>query len=316
MVQSGLSGGPVVIQATVSGVAFDPLLIQRTGLLLSNGVVYMSHASLCDPQPYHGWVLGYDAHSLQQIAAFVTTPNGDKGGIWQSGAGLAADSGGNIFAMDGDGTFDASAGGSDYGMSMLKLTTAGGLSVADYFTPYNEAKLSRMDRDLGSGGLILLPPQNGKHPNEVVGGDKEGKIFVVDRDDMGKFNPKSDQNVQTLKTNAANYFSSPTYWQHYLYYSGALDYLSMYSITNGMLSSQPISHAPTKFAASSTPSVSINSPTSGIIWTIETFGNAKTPAILHAYNATNVSKEIYNSSQAGSRDVAGPANKFAVPYDR
>src|SRR5579872_431674 len=154
--------GPVVIQATVNGIAFDPTEIQRVGLLLLNGTVYFAHASLCNPHPYHGWLFGYNAQNLQQQpVVFNTTPNGDKGGIWQSGAGLASD-GKSIYFMDGDGTFDAHTGGSDYGMSMLRMNVgSGSLTVADYFTPYDWSTRSSKDLDLGSGGVLLLPKQSG-----------------------------------------------------------------------------------------------------------------------------------------------------------
>ncbi|MHB8218474.1 MAG: PQQ-binding-like beta-propeller repeat protein [Candidatus Sulfotelmatobacter sp.] len=311
-------GGPVVLNTVVSGVAFDPTLLQRPGLLLLNGVVYLSHASLCDPHPYHGWVLGYNAQNLQLESAFVTTPTGEKGGIWQAGAGLASDGGNDIFFMDGDGTFDASTGGSDYAMSMVRLSTSGGLAVADYFTPVNEAKLSQVDKDLGSGGVLVLPPQSGLHPNEIIGGDKEGKIFVVDRDNMGKFNSEKNQIVQTLKTTAGSYYSSPAYWQQNVYYSGSYDYLSMYSLTNGKLSAVPVSQSPTKFSyPGSTPSISADGSANGIVWAIETAGEKNTqggpPATLHAYDATDVSTELYNSNQAGKRDLPGPGVKFSVP---
>lgn len=307
-------GAPVILQATVNGVAFDPTLIQRPGLLLSNGTVYLSHASLCDPHPYHGWVLGYSAQNVQQqVAAFVTTPNGDKGGIWQSGAGLAADENGNIFLMDGDGTFDANSGGIDYGMSMIRLNTTAGLAVADYFAPFDESELSSKDLDLGSGGVLLLPSQGGKHPNEALGAGKRSDIYVVDRDDMGRFDPSQNRVVQTLTTAATGYFSSPAYWQQKVYYSGLNDFLSLYTLTDGLLSTTPASKSPTKFAfPGSTPSISANVAGQGIVWAIQMTAPNQ-PAILHAYDATNVATELYNSSQAGQRDPAGLAVKFTVP---
>jgi hypothetical protein len=308
-------GGPVLIQAAVSGVAFDPTLIQRPGLLLLNDVVYLSYASLCAPHPYHGWVLGYNAQNVkQQEAVFITTPHGKRGGIWQSGAGLAADQGGNIYFMDGDGTFDANTGGSNYGMSMIRLSTSdGGLTVADYFSPFNEASLSVVDRDLGSGGVLVLPTQSGPYPHEILGADKEGKIFVVDRDNMGKFNPARNQIVQTLRTSASGYFSSPAYWRGRVYYAGVNDYLRMYTLIQGRLSTPPVSKSATRYVyPGSTPSISASGTTNGIVWSIQSVpGDA--PAVLHAYDATNLANELYNSRQAGSRDQAGVDVKFAVP---
>jgi len=304
-------GGPVVLQATFQGVAFDPRQVQRSALLLLNGNVYMAFAALCARFPWHGWILGYSAQTLQQTAVFNTTPNGDKGGIWQSGGGLASD-GTYLYCMDGDGTFDANSGGSDYGMSALKLPTSGTLTVLDYFTPYNEAGLSKQDLDLGSGGVLLLPKQSGKHPDEMIGADKTGNIFVLDRNNMGKFHSNGNDVVQQLQGAKLGYWSSPAYWQQTVYYSGRGDYLSMYSVSQGLLSSKPVSTAPTRFVAGSTPSVSSNGQENGIVWAIEVPSLSK-PAILHAYDATNVGDELYNSSQAGSRDTAGLANKYQVP---
>ena len=304
-------GGPVVLQATFQGVIFDPRQVQRSALLLLNGNVYMAFAALCARFPWHGWILGYDAHTLQQTAVFNTTPAGQRGGIWHSGGGLASD-GSYVYCMGGDGTFDANKGGSDYGMSAMKLPTTGNLTVLDYFTPYNEAELSQRDLDLGSGGVLLLPKQSGSHPDEMIGADKTGSIFVLDRNNMGKFHSNSNHVVQQLQGAKKGYWSSPAYWQQTVYYSGEGDYLSMYSVNQGLLSSQPVSQAPTRFARSSTPSVSSDGPENGIVWAIDA-SNLSQPAVLHAYDATNVANELYNSSQAGSRDTAGLANKYQVP---
>jgi hypothetical protein len=305
-------GGPVVLQATYHGVKFDPRQVQRTGLLLLNGNVYLAFAALCAKFPWHGWVLGYGAQTLSQTAVFNTTPSGSRGGIWQSDGGLASD-GSDLYCMAGDGSFDANKGGKNYGMSALKLTSTGKLSVLDYFTPYNEAKLSRQDLDLGSGGVLLLPTQGGQHPNEMIGADKTGAIFVMDRDEMGKFHANSNDVVQQLQGSVYGYHDTPAYWQENLYYAGSRDHLDMYSITNGLLSSKPVSKSSTIFEPpGSTPSVSSNGAQYGIVWALELITPGK-PAILHAYDATNVATELYNSTQAGKRDTAGLANKFQVP---
>ncbi len=306
-------GGPVLIQATANKITFDARSIQRTGLLLLNGTVYFAHAYLCAPRAYHGWVFGYDAQTLSQTSVFITTPNGDKGGIWQSGAGLASD-GKFIFLMDGDGTFDASKGGNDYGMCAMKLKIRNGnISVADYFAPSDQKKLSREDLDLGSGGLLLLPKQAGSHPQEMIGASKTGDIWVFDRNHLGKFHSKSDDVVQELQGSANGYRSSPAYWQQNIYYSGNHDYLDMYSIQNGLLSAQPVSHSPETYPTlGATPSISANGNANGIVWTVEVAAS-NAPAVLHAYDATDLSKELYNSKQAGKRDTAGLGNKFQIP---
>jgi hypothetical protein len=308
--------GPVVIQATLNGVVFDARQIQRAGLLLENGVVYMGFASLCSPRPFHGWLFGYNAQNLQSPPiVFNTTPTGSKGGIWQSGAGLTSD-GSFIYVADGDGTFDADKGGVNYGMSMLKLSTQGGFTVTDYFAPYNERRLSKQDLDLGSGGTLLLPKQSGKHPHEAIEADKTGSIFVVDRLHLGGYNPKRNDVVQTVRGAMYGYYSSPAYWNQYIYYSGIRDYLSMYTLTDGLLSPKPVSKAPTAFRfPGCTPSVSSNGASNGIVWAIESFAFTQggPPAVLHAYDASDVSKELYNSKQNAKRDTAGAQLKFTVP---
>jgi hypothetical protein len=307
-------GGPVVVQALMDGVAFDPTLIQRPGLLLESGTVYLGYASLCDPHPYHGWLLGYNAQNLQQqTAAFITTPNGTKGGIWQSGGGLGSD-GKSIYFMAGDGTFDAHSGGIDYGMSMMRMSVkGGGLTVADYFTPFNWAERSAKDLDLGSGGVLLLPTQAGTHPDEIIGADKSGDIFVVDRQHMGKFHSKSNDVVQQLHGAAEGYRSSPAYWQQNIYYAGIDAHLSMYSITDGLLSPKPVSTSKETFPyPGATPSVSSNGASAGIVWIVQMSAKGGL-AILRAYDATNLSRELYNSNQAGSRDRPGKGTRFAVP---
>ena len=306
-------GGPVQIQATVNNIAFDARSIQRAGLLLLNGTVYFAHAYLCDPRPYHGWLFAYDAKTLVQTAVFNTTPSGLKGGIWQGGAGLASD-GKYLFVMDGDGTFDADKGGNDYGMCAMKLIVSGGtMKVVDYFAPANEGKLSHEDLDLGSGGVLLLPKQTGSHPSEMIGASKSGDIWLLDRNKLGKFHAKSNHVVEHVPGSPNGYRSSPAYWQQNIYYSGNHDYVNMYSIQNGLLSTQPVSHSSELFPTlGGSPSVSSNGASNGIVWAIELLSLTK-PAVLHAYDATDLSKELYNSKQAGSRDTPGLANKFQVP---
>ena len=304
--------GPVVIQASFKGITFDPRSIQRAALLLENGNVYLAYAYLCDPHPYHGWVLAYDAQNLQQqTAVFSTTPNGDKGGIWQSGGGLASDDKA-VYLMDGDGTFDAHAGGADYGMSMMRMTT-GSLTVADYFTPFDWRERSSKDLDLGSGGVLLLPTQSGPHPDEIIGADKSGDIFLVDRQHMGKFHAKRNDVVQQLQGATSGYRSSPAYWQESIYYAGVKDLLSRYSITNGLLSSKPVSKSKNTFPSPGcTPSVSSNGASDGIVWVLETFTGGGS-AVLRAYDAIDLSKELYDSNQAGTRDKPGQGVKFSLP---
>ena len=315
-------GGPVVIRASVHGtgagsvggtITFDPLIQnQHPALLLSNGVVYISWASFGDFDNYHGWVLGYDAATLANVAVFNDTPNGSQGGIWQGGGGLSAAPGGNIFLQTGNGTFDANTtGGVDYGDSFLKLSPTGGLSVLDYFTPDNEAMLQSLDLDLGSGSGLIPPKQSGSFPNEIISAGKQGIIYVVNRDNMGKFDPTRNNVIQTVPGSAKGYYGSPAYFHNAVYYSGRADFLDRYSLTNGLLSTLPVSESPTKLGSGSTPSISANGSANGIVWAIDR--GTLTSAVLHAYEASDVSKELYNSNQNATRDNLGPGTKLSVP---
>jgi hypothetical protein len=321
-------GGPVVIQASVPGTGdgsaggnlpFDLLRQnQRAGLLLANGVVYIAFASHGDNDPYHGWLLGYDEATLQQVAVFNATPNGSRGGIWQSGNGSAADSSGNIFVITGNGTFDADVGGIDFGESFLKLSTnAGGLTLADFFTPFDQAFLSASDLDLGSTGPLLLPDQiSTAHPHLVLGAGKDGNGYLVDRDNMGHFrSTDNNQIVQTITISTSSVFGPPAFWENNIYFLGANDVLKAFQLSSGLLSPTPTSQASTVFGfPGAAPAVSSNGSTNGIVWVLDNSAfDTRGPAVLHAYDATDTSRELYNSTQEGGRDQAGPAVKFTVP---
>ncbi len=317
-------GGPVEIQASVAGtgagsvngiVTFDASQqLQRPGLLLLNGVVYIAWGSFADMDPYHGWLMGYNSKTLAQTTVFNTTPNGERGAIWETGAGIAADSKGFIYLQTGNGTFDVNTGGIDYGDSFLKLSTTGGLKVADYFTPDNQATLETDDIDLGSGAGVLLPTQSGKYPDEIVSGGKQGLIYLVNRDGMGGYSATANKNIQTVTGPTGGYYNSGAYWNGAIYYHAVSDYLSRYTVKSGVLSTKPISKSPTTFARGSTPSISSNGKTNGIVWAIDPARPPYTvPSVLHAYNAANLADELYNSSQVGTRDQAGPGLRFITP---
>jgi hypothetical protein len=322
-------GGPVLIQASVLGtgdgndgqgnVPLDGLHhMNRPGLLLSQGVVYLGYASHCDNSPYHGWVLGYSAQNLASNSTYNVTPNGGLGGIWQSGAGPAADTNGSIYFMTGNGTFDG-ATNNDYGDSFVKLSTAGGLAVSDFFTPYNQQALSDSDADLGSGGAMLLPDSVGstQHLHLVIGCGKEGTIYLLDRDNLGKFNPvDNSQIVQELTHEIGGAWSSPAFFNNTIYYLGSSDNLKAFAISNALLSTNPVSQSFNAYGfPGATPSISANGTNSGIVWAIQSdaYGSSG-PAVLHAYDANDVFVELYNSTQAsGGRDNPGAAVKFSVP---
>lgn len=320
-------GGPVVIKASVPGngagssggqITFDPTLqLQRSALALINGVVYIAWASYQDFGNFHGWIMGYDASSLQQVCVWNSTPDGQAGGIWMAGSGISADSAGNLFVVVGNGTFDADNDGDDYGDSILKLTPKGNtLSVSDYFTPFDQATLSNDDIDLGSSGFTLLPDQPGAVPHLGVNAGKAGKIYLVDRDNFGKFQMANDDQVVQSIPNALghdvsdNDYSTAAYWNGNVYYIGNADVVKQFRLSNGKLSTSPVEMGNQAYGyPGGNMTVSSNGTNNGILWTIEA-GNAN---LLHAYDATDVSRELYNSNQAGTRDKFGFAVRFTVP---
>lgn len=314
-------GGPVVIQASVPGtgdgsvngmVPFQPLREnQRPGLLLLNGVVYITWASFGDIDPYHGWVMGYSAGTLAQVSVYNSTANGSRGGIWHSAGAPSADNAGNLFVITGNGTFDVDTGGTDYGDAMLKLASPG-LTVSDYFTPDNQDMLDMDDLDLGSATALLLPTQSGTYPNELISSGKQGTIYVVNRDDMGKFNSTSNNVIQMLIGSAGGYLATPVYWNHSVYFSGVSDFVGLYSLTAGLLSTGPVTKSATTYRLGSNPSISANGNSNGILWAVDVVA-PKTNGVLHAYDATNLTKELYNSAQNSTRDNLGVAVKFAPP---
>ncbi len=315
-------GGPVVIKPSVQGqggqVNFDSMhQLQRPALFLSGGVVYICFGSYSDWNPYHGWIIGYDAFTLAQVAVWNTTPNGQEGSFWQAGASLSEDSDGNIFGIAANGTFDADTGGSDYGESVLKLKPIT-LSVIDYFTPFNYKFLNVGDVDFGSAGFTLLPDQPGPFPHLGVSTGKEGKIYLLNRDNLGRFHSGSDNQVvqsipnavgtsASILTTGCN-FSTATYWQGNVYFIGTKDVIKQFALANGALSNSPVSSGTHVYEfPGGNMSISANGSQNGIVWAIEA------GSVLHAYDATDVSRELYNTNQSGSRDQFGTAVRFTVP---
>ncbi len=305
-------GGPVVIQASVAGsgqggngsvVTFNARTQnQRPGLLLDNGVVYIAWASFGDLTPYHGWVIGYNAQTLQQVSVFNTTPDGGLGGIWMSGAAPAADAAGNLYFLTGNGTFDGSA---DYGDSFVKLTpTANGLVVSSYFTPFDQSTLDANDADLGSGGATLVPG------GEVIGAGKQGIVYVLNTNSLGGFHASGDQVTQEVSNAVNTTFATPAYFNGRVYYAGVSDALKAFALVNGLLSTSPVSKSSMTFPyPGATPSISANGTSNGIVWVVQNAGNA----VLFAYDAANLATELYDSSQAGTRDQLDKAVTFEVP---
>jgi hypothetical protein len=296
--------------------------MQRPGLLLVNGVVYIGFGSHGDMDPWYGWLLGYSASTLQQVMVFNTAPSGGGASIWQSGCAPAADASGNIYFITGNGAFDANTGGLDYGDSIVKLNANG--TVADYFTPSNQATLSAADNDLGSSGLVLVPNQTGTYAHVLIGAGKQGVIYSVNRDSMGKFNAAGNQNIQTLAAltsgpSSGGLFGSPAYWNENVYFVAWNDNVKAFQLSNGIVTLTSMSSIHLAFPGA-TPSVSANGTSNGILWIIQanvandTILTTVPAAVLRAYDATNLAVELYDSSQAANnRDIAGGAIKFAVP---
>ena len=311
-------GGPVAIEATSGSVTLLPKQhLQRPGLLLVNGVVYIGFGSHGDMSPWYGWLLGYNANTLQQVMVFNTAPTNGEGAIWQSGCGPAADANGNIYFNTGNGPFDVNTGGRDYGDSIVKLNSSG--TVLDYFTPHNQATLDASDADVGSSGLVLLPDQTGTYTHVLIGAGKQGVIYSVNRDGMGKYNAASNQNIQSLAVlSSSGLFGSPAYWNGNVYFAAWDDYVRAFQVTNGMVAQTSHSSITLAFPGA-TPSVSSNGTSNGIVWIIQenvpndTVLTNPPTAVLRAYDATNLAIELYDSTQAGTRDAAGGAVKFAVP---
>jgi len=299
---------------------FDPLIEnQRAALALANGLVLVSWASHCDYGNYHGYVMGFSENSLLPIGVYVTTPDGYNGGIWASGWGPAVDSSNSIYVPTGNGLFDANLSGIDYGDSILRLSWADiQPGVVDYFTPWDQSMLNSGDIDVASGGILLLPDQPGApYPHLLVQAGKEGTIDLVDRDNMGHYNPAGDtQIVQTLPGLINGIFGAPAMWNNNLYFGpgGSPLVAFSYDPVAQQIGSSVSSRSPEVFGGPGTiPSVSANGTSDAIAWVIETTAFEVGPAVLHAYDATNLATELYNSTQNQQRDQAGVAVKFTVP---
>ena len=321
-------GAPTTIEATFPNLkgrtTFNPRLYkERAALLFLDGIVFTSWASHCDNGDYTGWVIGYSAATLQRVNVLNVTPNGSDGAIWMSGAGPAADSKGNIYLLDANGTFDKTLNSSgfpihgDFGNGFLKLSTSGAkLSVADYFNMHDTDAESSTDKDLGSGGAIVLPDfkdASGRTWQLAVGAGKDTRIYVVDRDSMGKFNPKNDNAIYQRIDHAlaGGVWAMPAYFENSVYLGAVHDSLKAFSIANAKLVPSPVSKTSVTFAyPGTTPSISADGVSNGIVWAVE--ARDRNAGVLHAYDASNLANELYNSNQADGRDAFAD-NKYVTP---
>ncbi len=314
----------------------------RPALEIYNGRVYMASASHGDNQPYHGWIITFDVSTLAINAVFNTTPNGVEGGIWSGGDGVVFDSQGNFYVMTGNGTFDGnftttngvttysglnSSGFpnlGDYGDAFIKLsldptttatnqnTNGWGIKVDDYFTPQNNASLDSADEDLGSGGPMILPSSVGStvHSNLLVGSGKEGKIYLLDTNNMGKFTYNDAGAVQEVGSAVNGVLSTPAYFNGRIYVSpGYGGNLASWTIANGQINTASKQQAPDSMAfPGSSPSISANGTQNGVVWVID-----KGTGALRAYDAENLSSELWTSNLDQGRDaLPGGSVKFSV----
>jgi len=329
---SELFGGPVEISAMYPGtgdgsqngqVIFNAgQFAERAAILEFAGTLYISFTSHCDIRPYTGWLMAYNSRTLAQTSVLNISPNGHGAAVWMAGEGLAADSAGNIYFLVGNGTFDTTlnSGGfpvnGDYGNAFMKVSNSSGtLTVLDYFNMFNTVQESNADEDLGSGGAIVLPDlqdNNGQVHHLAVGAGKDTNIYVVNRDNMGKFNPNNDNAIYQEIDGVlpGGVWSSPAYFNNTVYYGDEADNLKAFGISNARLSTSPTSHTANTFPyPGTTPTISANQNTNGIVWAVAN----SSPAVLYALDATNLAHELYDSNQAGSRDQFGPGNKFIAP---
>jgi outer membrane protein assembly factor BamB len=327
-------GGPVEVVAKYPGtgdnsqggnVIFDAKQYkERPGLLLLKHQIYTFWSSHCDFRPYTGWIISYDQNTLVQTSVLNVIPNGNEGSIWQAGAGPAADSSGNIYFLVANGTFDTALDAkgfpvsSDFGNAFVKLSTKQNkLAVADYFTMFNTVSESDVDEDLGSGGAMALPnirDANGVVHHLAVGAGKDANIYLVNRDNMGKFNPNNNSQIYQQISGAlgGQVFSAPAYFNKRIYYGAVGDKIKAFAFnSNGLLDSTPVTSTSTHFQyPGTTPSISGKTVANSILWATEN----TSPAVLHAYNAQDLSVELYNSNQAANgRDQFGNGNKFITP---
>src|ERR1700676_768818 len=328
-------GSPMGISASITVPGQNPVTfntryqLNRAGLLLYNGVIYVGFGSHCDVSDWRGWVLGYsyNGSNFSQVFVFSSEPssaNGRQGGIWMSGEGLPMDSGSNLFAATGNGQFDTSVTPPlNYGDSILRVDLSKGPTVQDYFTPSSQSTLDLNDGDLASGGIAILPDQGGPYTHLLVHAGKDGIIRVVNRDNMGHYNSSGDTNIVQELTGVfgGSIYSSPVYFNGKVYFWGVSDVAKAFTVTN---SAQPLSTSATDKGIDyfgfpgATPTISANGTSNAILWALESDAFSDTgpggPAVLFAYDASRLSAGVlYSSKQNGSRDNPGGAIKFAVP---
>ncbi|HXR03333.1 MAG TPA: chitobiase/beta-hexosaminidase C-terminal domain-containing protein, partial [Verrucomicrobiae bacterium] len=332
---------PVIVAGSVPGTGvgstngvqtFNPVQHgARPALCLANGILVVTYASYADTDPFHGWVFAFSATNLALKGIFNTTPNASvtafggnaaEGGIWQGGGGICVDTNNNLYFETGNGSFSANTNGGDYADTILKLSTTNAattndLLVADYFTPNDQATLAANDTDLGSCGPILLPDSVGSatHPHLIVGVGKSGKIYLVDRDNMGHWQSGSDSQIVESFNGINGSWSPPAYWNNLLYFQASSAALEEFSVSNASINQSSVATAPVSIGSlNGSPVISANGANNGIVWVLNNnSGNSGSPGALYAYNAFNISQELWDSTLMGSRDSTGPGVKMTTP---
>jgi Legume lectin domain/Chitobiase/beta-hexosaminidase C-terminal domain len=337
-------GGPIQLSGSVQGngngssggtLTFDQKWENnRAGLLLLNGIVYIAFAAHGDNGPWHGWILAYNAATLKQTSVWCASANGIGAGIWMSGSGIASDNlnptgnspGGRLFVATGNGTFDATTpytNTMDYGDSVVRLHLNNGvMTVADDFTPLNQSSLNGADKDVAAGGVLVLPDQSGSHTHLLFQTGKEGRFYIVDRDNMGGYSTSSDNIAQEIPVNngsgsfpiPAGIWGMPAFFNNTMYIWGKNDNLKTFPISSGKFPNSASNTGPITIGfPSPTPVISSNAGANPILWSIESDNfSSGTNAVLRATDATNISSTLYDSS-AKSGDNPGGAVKFVVP---
>jgi Legume lectin domain/Chitobiase/beta-hexosaminidase C-terminal domain len=333
-------GSPVNITATVAGtglgssggeLTFSPMWEnQRPALDFYNGYVYIGYAAHGDNGDYHGWLFAYDATTLKQTAALCLTPNTYGAGVWGAGAGMPIDNdatGGRMFVTTGNGdtsSYPPFSSDTEFGESVIDFSLAnGGLTPTDAFTAYNYQTLNDHDWDLGSGGALLLPDQQGAYPHILIAGGKEGRVLVLNRDKLGGYpasgatsDPNALQEITGLTPQGEGYWNTAAYWNGNVYIWPENGSPMLFNISNGVMNTQPSGEDTGVTSAFPSPSFSISSDGTqdGVAWAVRSDQfNTNGPAVLYAWDANNLTTPIYESDTNSARDSAGPANKFSVP---
>jgi hypothetical protein len=324
-----LFGGPMLVEASYPGTGDSSLngsvvfeakqYKERPGLLQIGSAIYTTWSSHCDARPYTSWVISYDANTLAQTSVLNLVPNGSEGGIWMAGTAPGADASGNIYFMVGNGDFDTTLNASGFpangncGQCYVRLASSAPITLLDYFTPSNTVSESNGDVDLGSGGPLLLPDlvdAHGTTRHLALGSGKDAIIYVVDRDNMGKYNSAADNIYQQINGQIGGVFSKPSYFHNTVYYGAVGDHLKAFPITSAKLSTTPATESSNSFAyPGTTPSISANGTSNGIVWAVEN----GSPGVLHAYNAANLTSELYNSNEAANNRDHFSGNKYVTP---